>query len=138
MIARILVAASAALTALPALADETWTTEQGKLVWVETWGDLAVLEITDPDGTGVQIIVDNLGRNHDDRGVSTGLWYANGDIGEEECAFPLINPMTREATHVWGRVRLTFTHPRWDLADFRGLVGACEETPETGFDGTHD
>ncbi|MEM8740757.1 MAG: hypothetical protein AAGE13_04600 [Pseudomonadota bacterium] len=126
------------LAGISAQADETWTTDEGQLVWIETWGDLAGLEITNPNGTAVHIVVDSLGQNHDDRGVSTGIWYAVGNLGLADCPYSLHNPITRSEATSWGRIRLTFTHPRWDRADFVGLIGQCNDTPEERFDGTHN
>lgn len=126
-----IIAASLALAALalPAFADEVWSTPVGDVIYEDdlTTGE-AVLSFPtgDPEIRSMAYFTGMAG-------VFTGRSYFEGVWTEPEvgdaCAVAIADPKTGEPRHNWGRIQIVFTEP-----DFPGgwvaMRGSCFDTPD--------
>lgn len=124
--------AALALLTTPALADETWRTDAGQIVYEADMGHIAVLSLpagvlydTVP-GTRVSVYLPGLGGNFDNRSVHEGYWAIPGG---PVCTSLLTTPdgMT---TQRWGRVQILFDRAAFPTG-FILLMGECFDDPTT-------
>jgi hypothetical protein len=116
------------LAALPALADEVWTTPIGDVVYEDETDDgWAVWSYPGLDARGTVYLKDLAGV-YEGRGAYAGIWVEPESPGIELCDVAVTNPATGEPHHNWGRVDIVFTEP-----DFPGgwvaLRGNCFNDP---------
>lgn len=116
--------------AMPAIADEAWSTEIGEVIYDhETDQGHAVL--TYPiEGSEVRGIayVDDLAGQYEGRTAYTGVWIEPDDSGSETCAYAITDPETGEPRRTWGQFEMVFTEPDYPS----GWVikrGYCFEAP---------
>jgi hypothetical protein len=128
-----LLATFIALTAMPALADEVWSTPYGDIVYESDLPNaVAVLSAPREAMTGeiggepVTVHVLGMTANVVDRtGLFEGYWFAQGNTGY--CETQMTAPGGK-ATNNWGRVRVYFDRPEFPTG-FTMLVGTCFYDP---------
>jgi hypothetical protein len=112
-------------TALPALADEVWTTPAGDIVYVEDIGEVAHLAFTAVNGNESQVLeiyVEGLGGNTDHRGTHDGMFYVQG---RNDCGAEKTTP-SGWSTGTWGKIRIVFDQPGYP-SGFDIYGGSCDE-----------
>lgn len=121
-----LLAAATLALAAPVLADETWTTPDGQVVYLDEIGDAAIF--TAPLGTDLlRIYLPGLAGNYDDRATHEGYFIANG---QGDCGVSLTAP-DGFGGRDWGRVIVTFDRPAFPTG-FTMMIGGCFDTPRLG------
>lgn len=108
------------LLALPAHADEVWDTPTGPVVYESEIGDAAVLVLTQPDGTRVEMVFPGLAGNYDNRRLHGGYWVTPGD-GPCPAALTSHSGLTSSD---WGRVQIVFDRPAFPTA-FTATFSEC-------------
>lgn len=121
-------ALAAGLAALPALADEVWSSEIGEIIYEDDIGEYAVLSFPG-DGGEVRYLafIEGLGLNYDDRGRHDGYWTGPSGDGFVSCPVS-ITDHTGESTDNWGRVEMIFLDTGFPSA-FIAQRGACFDPP---------
>lgn len=126
---RLVLALSASLMAVPALADEVWTSEFGEIIYEEDTADynaIFSLPAVALNGTAgpqerAQITIYGLGGNFTDRyGLFEGYWTSPGD---PLCDTALVPPGGK-ASRSWGRIQIVFDRPSFP-SGFTLLIGTC-------------
>lgn len=116
----------------PAMADETWLTDVGTLVWQDTMGETAVLEMNTDSGMRLLAYVPGLGRDvMGGRGTYHGYWLANE--GDEACDVMITAP-DGEKSYYWGTFTMSFVRPDFP-SDWAGTSGTCFYPHETTISG---
>ncbi|WP_323036123.1 hypothetical protein [Pararhodobacter sp.] len=130
---RIAILATALAVAItPAMADETWITDRGTLVWQDTLGDTAVLEMNTDAGLRLVAYVPGLGRDMlGGRSTYHGYWLANQ--GDAACEAQLTGP-DGEKSHYWGTFTMSFVRDGFP-SDWAGTSGSCFDPQETTISG---
>ena len=115
-------AMTAAMTAAPVLADETWNTEDGLIVWDDNFGETAVLMMATDAGVTVRVYVPGLARDvAGGRGTYEGYWIATD--GSERCEAQLTGPDGAKSNY-WGTFTISFVRDAFP-SDWAGTSGAC-------------
>lgn len=112
-----------------AAADEVWETDQGRVVYLDDVGDVAVWELVRADGVG-RMYIPGLAGNFDNRGVHTGYWIADTGGG---CGAVLMGVDGFRGTQ-WGQLRVVF-HDSGFPTDWTITLGRCFEDPEISLRG---
>ena len=117
-------AAPAVLLALPAQADELWSSTHGMIAWETDLGETAVLRLDDQGaGRVVRMLLPGLAADMTGgRGAYLGLWIA--DSGDRPCLTEMVDPVSGIKTPHWGTVTLTFLQPHFP-SDWAGVYGHC-------------
>lgn len=118
--------ALAALTATQALADESWDSDAGRIVYQTEVGDAAIFSFTHPGGTEASLVIPGLAGNYANRGTHDAYWIAQapGSCGAS------LGFDGQSSTH-WGRATLVFDKPDFPTS-FTLLLGDCLDAPTTG------
>jgi len=124
--------AALALLTTPALADETWRTDAGQIVYEADMGHIAVLSFpiaATPfaqagGGARAGVFLPGLGGNFDNRSIHDGYWAMPGTA---VCTAALTTP-DGVSTQNWGRARIIFDRATFPTG-FTMLVGACFNEP---------
>lgn len=105
---------AAALFALPAMADEVWTSrEVGRVIWETDVNDTSVFAYETPTGRTVKMYVEGLPGNAQNRNVMTGYWLMQTDgPGEGQCSAGL-TAVDGTTSYTWGRFDM-----RWERRAF--------------------
>lgn len=116
--------ACAALMAAPAVADETWKTDIGTMIWEDDYdgGAIFMIEIS---GKPARFYIEGLRGDDETRGNYKGYWINTDD--EQMCTSQLTGPDGTKS-RTWGRVSLTFLDPAFP-SDWVLLAGDCLEEP---------
>lgn len=126
------IAAMAAFAALPAHADEIWTSKAGEIIYETVVGPgMAVLSapaqmmVADaPADARVWIYVPDLANSDGVRGFHEGYWIVEG---MDYCPVALTAPDGRTSTS-WGRVQIAFDEPDFPTG-FTMITGFCAWDP---------
>jgi len=124
--------AAFALLAAPALADEVWNTEIGRVVYLTDIGDVAVFTYPAANGGTGYVYIEGLGGNYTDRSTHRGYWIEPGSSGA--CSATLTSP-DGVSSRAWGRVTVTFARPAAP-SGFTAYRGDCFAEPEAMLVGT--
>ncbi|MGH1420844.1 MAG: hypothetical protein ACRBEQ_03430 [Hyphomonas sp.] len=123
--------------ALPAMADEVWSTNIGDVIYeadLETGEAVLSYPATDTEARG-QVFIDGLAGNYTQRGAFSGIWIEADQTEGEGCDVSVADPSTGIAHNNWGRIEMIFTKP-----DFPGgfvmIRGNCFEEPSSYLIGT--
>jgi hypothetical protein len=111
-----------------ALADETWTTEIGTVVYesdLENGQAVWSYPVEGSEWRGKAFIVGFAGE-YENRTGYTGYWMEAGSAnGMSGCEVQVRDPETGGTSDVWGRIKIAFT----DDATWVALRGECFEEP---------
>lgn len=115
------------LTAVPALADEVWQSDFGRVIWEVDRGDTAVF-LLDDEGNNrtVRLFVEGLVPHMlGGRGYYEGVWIASQKDGSVTpgCSVAMVDPLGGPSTE-WGTFQLTFVSEAFP-SDFAGSFGDC-------------
>jgi len=122
---RLFAALAVLVLAVPAFADESWTTEFGDVIYETEIGDVAVWSYPSANGKGRGwLYFPGLAGNYDDRSVHEGYWIEEVQTG---CSAELIAVDGRRS-HYWGRVLLVFDRAAFPTG-WTALGGDCFEEP---------
>lgn len=131
------IASVVAFGALPAAADEVWSTEIGDVVYERDLDNgMAVLSYpttfdeTTPRGFAY---LNGMAGVYTGRLSFDGIWIETGE--GQQCPVAISNPETGEPEYNWGRVELIFTKPDFP-GGFVARRGYCFEEPSENLIGT--
>lgn len=115
-----ILALTAALFALPASADEVWTTQYGDIVYQADVGSDAIWTFTHPYNGSATLVIPGLAGNFQNRGTHEAYWLgANGGI----CPAALTHPNAGTST-TWGRAIVSFDKPAFP-SSLSVVLGDC-------------
>jgi len=116
--------AMAATIAAPAMADEMWKTDFGKVIWEKDYDGGAIFRVELEKGKFARFYIEGLEADSV-RGHYTGYYINTADEGM--CSSALIGP---DGTHsnTWGRLSLTFVDKGFP-SDWTMLTGECMAEP---------
>ena len=129
------VAAAAVLAGAPALADEAWMTQLGRIYWDTSDGAMAVLALEGDGGSvAARIYVPGLaGDMMGGRGTYHGYWIAAPD-GSAGCGAQLSGPDGWKSP-LWGQVTISFVNDAFP-SDWAGFYTECFGTDPMSLSGT--
>lgn len=125
MLKSIVPALAALAVATPVLADETWSTATGEVVYLADEYGAAILSFSDPYGGAGEMIFPGLAGNFTDRGVHHGFWVGAGDL---QCSTAMARPGGM-ASLAWGTAVIAFDEPGFPTA-FTVLLGDCDNATD--------
>jgi hypothetical protein len=126
------VCALTAFGAAPVAADEVWETRYGLIEWVDTIGDLAVLQMSRPDHPDSirRLYIEGLGADvGGGRSGYTGYWI--DDSGEKQCDVAISRGELAPSNR-WGRLEIYFLENSFP-SDFLAFSGNCFDAPSEQF-----
>ncbi|WP_146636228.1 hypothetical protein [Nioella nitratireducens] len=121
MIKAILPALAALAFAVPALADEVWSSDTGQIVYLADEYGSAILTFTDTDGTNGELVFPGLAGNFTDRSVHYGYWVGQSAL---QCPAALGRPGALTSLS-WGMATIAFDDPGFPSA-FTVLLADCD------------
>lgn len=95
---------AALMLASPAMADETWWSEWGQIIYEAERGEDAIFSFINFDGYVATLIIPGLAGNYTNRGVHDAYWLGQG---EPLCPASLSAPDGTTSTQ-WGPARVSF------------------------------
>ncbi len=110
--------------ALPAMADEVWSTPFGEVIYEDELptGE-AVLTFPEVDGTTRSAAyLQGMAGVYTGRTYFEGVWVEPSTEGD--CPVSIAHPETGELTNHWGRIRIIFTEPDFP-SGWVALRGDC-------------
>jgi len=113
-------------TAMPALADETWTSKFGEVVWVTDVDGTAIFSVPTEIGGEAQIYLPGFNMNIK-RDTHWGYWLIPGG---ESCDADLTG-INGIASNQWGRVVVIFDKPDYPTS-FTAAFGKCHGPLDKG------
>ncbi|WP_084420540.1 hypothetical protein [Henriciella litoralis] len=109
-----ILAGALALSIAPAaMADESWTTEIGRVVYDHD-NALGQAVLTFPIAGSAQrgiTFINGLAGETQNRGVYFGAWIEPDGSGAPACDFAIMDPETGTPHRTWGRVQMIFVDP---------------------------
>lgn len=111
--------AAAAVCAAPVIADETWSSDMGQIIYEDDVDGAAVFSFTNVDGSRAVVVIRGVEENYDDRGVHDGFWIGQG-------AGYCIGAMSigGQPSYQWGRALISFETPAFP-SSFTMTLGDC-------------
>lgn len=112
------------LVMAPAMADETWNTEYGLVIYEQDPGDVAILSYPVDRGRRGTVYFPGLAGNYDNRSVHEGYWIEDGP---GPCMAEIVGADGRRSNN-WGRVIIAFDLPAFPTS-WTALGGDCFDDP---------
>lgn len=119
--------AATVAAASPSVADESWTSNFGPVLWESDSGEIAILRLDDiNNGHTVRLYVPGLAADvMGGRGAYWGYWIADGGDNADMCSAQMTGPDGFKSSY-WGQFTITFVSPDFP-SDWAGVFGACFE-----------
>ena len=117
-------AAALAICASQGLADETWQTELGRIIYEADVEDQAILSFPTDGGVSLRAYFPGLAGNYQYRNVHHGVWILPG---KGDCPTTMTGIDGTTGSN-WGRVVIGFDKPEFPTG-FTALFGRCLEEP---------
>lgn len=111
----------AGLMAAPAMADETWKTSVGPVMWEDDYNGGAIFMVETGKGKVARFYIEGLTADDQTRGHYTGYWINTAD--DQICSAMLTGPDGTKS-RTWGRLSLTFVDQTFPAA-WTMLTGDC-------------
>jgi hypothetical protein len=111
--------AVAALCATSVLADETWNSDMGTIVYEDEIDGAAVFSFNNVDGYRAVLVIPGLAGNFNNRGVHEAFWIGQG---AGYCLSAM--SMGGQSSHQWGRALISFDTPAYPTS-FTLSLGEC-------------
>lgn len=121
---------AAPLLALPALADEVWTTDMGEVIYeadLENGDAVLSYPLDETGAVRGHAVIHGLAGEYEGRGAYDGVWIEPDGPGEA-CPVAIADPRTGEPFANWGRVKLVFVDPDFP-GSFVAMRGNCFGEP---------
>jgi len=115
----------ACLVVVPAMADETWDTEYGLVIYEQDLGDVAILSYPVDKGRRGSVYFPGLAGNYDNRSVHEGYWIEDGP---GSCMVEIVGADGRRSNN-WGRAIIAFDKPAFPTG-WTALGGDCFGAPD--------
>ncbi len=107
-----------------AMADETWDTPAGMVIYEDEIGDVAVWSYPADNGRRGWVYFPGLAGNYNNRSVHEGYWI---EEGRGTCSAELVGADGRRSKN-WGRVIVVFDGPAFPTS-WTALGGDCFDDP---------
>jgi hypothetical protein len=114
------IAISLALAATPAMADETWNSDMGLIVYEAEENGAAIFSFVNVDAYPATLVIPELAGNYSNRGVHDAYWVGSGS---GFCPAFLAAPGDEPTTN-WGRALISFDGPAFPTS-FTLTLGDC-------------
>ncbi|MDA7424845.1 hypothetical protein [Thalassococcus lentus] len=117
---RLILAAALALTTTAAMADETWSSDMGEIVYLDEQDGAAIFTFTNVDGTPARLVIPGLAGNYSNRDTHRAYWTG---VGPNNCGALLSEPGQAPSAN-WGQALISFDKPAFPTS-FTLTLGWC-------------
>ncbi len=111
---------AALLLASPALADEMWDSDMGRIVYEAEEGGAALFSFVNVDGYAATLVIPGLAGNYSNRSVHEAYWIGSG----AGMCDAFLAHYTTDPSADWGRALISFDRPEFPTP-FTLTLGTC-------------